>query len=175
MKEKLPVAKLILLFILDKMNIPITEDTLNDFVINNDIMSYIEFTLSFQSIKENNFIVNVNNKDTPLYTLTRDGETCIANFYNKIPLTMRENIQEIIKNERSIYKKNQEYFSNYSKNLDGSYTVHLKINAPAQPLLDLKLTIQERHQAKWIHKNWGNKAAQVYELIYDCLNEEFLS
>ena len=63
--------------------------------------------------------------------------------------------------------------SDYFKNDDGTYTVILKIlpSTEQQPLLELKLNIPSRITAKWIYKNWKDKAAVIYELINENLIE----
>ena len=40
-----------------------------------------------------------------------------------------------------------------------------------KPLLELKLNIPSRITAKWIYKNWKDKAAVIYELINENLIE----
>ena len=67
------------------------------------------------------------------------------------------------------YRKKQDYFSDYYKNADGTYTVVLKIESNTMPLMELKLNIQNRNTAKWIFKNWADKAPQVYEFIQENL------
>ena len=39
-------------------------------------------------------------------------------------------------------------------NKDGTYTVYLKILAPAQPLLELKFVVSDRKTANKIYKKW---------------------
>ena len=46
---------------------------------------------------------------------------------------------------------------------DGTYTVYLRILAPAQPMLDLKFVVPDRKTAQNIYKKWELKAAGVPE------------
>ena len=82
---------------------------------------------------------------------------------------MRESISEFIKANRMKYRRRQEYITDYFKNADGSYTVVLKIIEPAQPVLEVKMTVPSRHTAKWINKQWEERAPQVYATLYDML------
>ena len=54
-------------------------------------------------------------------------------------------------------------------NKDGTYTVHLKIIEPAQPLLELKFVVPSRQTAKSVYRSWEDKAADFYALIYENL------
>ena len=56
-----------------------------------------------------------------------------------------------------------------NKNKDGTYTVFLRILAPAQPMLELKFVVPDRKTAQNIYKKWELKAADVYAVIYENL------
>lgn len=84
---------------------------------------------------------------------------------------MRDSITEHVKKNRLIYRRKQDYSSDYFKNSDGTYTVVLKIESVTVPLLELKLNVQNRNTAKWIFKHWSDKALSIYELIHDNLVE----
>ena len=66
-------------------------------------------------------------------------------------------------------RKRQEYFRDYSKNADGSYTVLLKIVDPMGTKLELKLNASSRGVAKNIYSKWEEKASAVYASVYDLL------
>ncbi|MEG1509555.1 MAG: DUF4364 family protein [Clostridia bacterium] len=165
------VDKLVVLFILDKMEIPLNEDTLVEMVSAQEWIPYMDCKLAFTALLETDFIYNVSKNNTPLYTITADGRACLQHFFAKIPSSLRDIITAHIKENRVYYRKSQEYFSDYYKNADGTYTVVLKILSPAQPVLDMKLCVPSRHTAKWIYRCWKDKAPQVYESIYDLLIE----
>ncbi|MDR3264366.1 MAG: DUF4364 family protein [Clostridiales bacterium] len=47
----------------------------------------------------------------------------------------------------------------------------LKINDSVNTIMDLRFVVQNRHDAKWIYKNWVDKAPQIYASLYELLNE----
>ena len=75
------------------------------------------------------------------------------------------------KENRLNHRKKQEYFSDYFKNDDGSYTVLLRILDKNLVIMELKFIVASRNNAKWIVKNWGDKAAQIYGVLYESLME----
>ena len=54
---------------------------------------------------------------------------------------------------------------------DGTYTVHVSICEMESdtPMLDLKITVDTRKSAKYVYNHWDEKAAKIYELLYDNL------
>ena len=90
----------------------------------------------------------------------------------KIPASLREEITIFIRDNRQSFRRKQEYFSDYYKNADGSYTVLMKIVEPLGTKMELKLNVANRGIAKVIYNKWEEKASQVYASLYDILIDQ---
>ena len=97
---------------------------------------------------------------------------CLNYFFVNIPSSLRDEISNYIKANRLNFRRKQEYFRDYSRNDDGSYTVLLKILDPAGSKLELKLNVANRASAQDIYKKWENKASDVYAALYDILIDD---
>ena len=162
--------KLILLFVFDKMEVPLSENTVLDMCCSsNNWLAYMDCQPILNQLLDCNWIYNVSSNGEPLYTITPDGRVCLANFFIKIPASTREEISIFIKNNRAKFRRKQECVADYFMNKDGTYTVFLKIIEPAQPVLELKLVVPNRQIAKDIYKKWGEKASDVYRNLYEYL------
>lgn len=162
--------KLILLFVFDKMEVPLSENTLLDMCCSsNNWIAYMDCQPILNQLIEHGFIYDISGSGEPMYTITTDGRVCLANFFVKIPASVREEISLFIKANRLKYRRRQECVADYYMNKDGTYTVYLKIIEPVQPLLELKFVVPNRQAAKDIYKKWEEKAANVYSIIYDNL------
>ena len=82
---------------------------------------------------------------------------------------MRDNIADFIRENKLLFKRKQEYFSDSFKNKDGSYTVILKIMEPDTTNLEVKLSVPEQQTARDIQKNWQDSASKVYSSILETL------
>lgn len=164
------VNKLIILFVFDKMESALSERTLVDMCsTSNDWINYMDCVMMISQLLEDGFICTVETNDDTLYTITPDGRGCLANFYINIPKSVREEISVFVKNNSAKYRNRQECKSDYYQNKDGTYTVFLRILAPAQPMLELKFVVPDRKTAQNIYKKWELKAADVYAVIYENL------
>ena len=164
-------SKLILLFVFDKMEVPLSESTIVDMCCStNNWINQLECKPLLSQLIDAGFLFNISGAHTEtLYTITSEGRLCLAHFFIRIPSSLREQISEFIKNNRTKYRRKQEYTADYRKNADNSYTVALKIIEPQQPVLEIKLNVPSRQSAKWINKQWEEKAAAVYAALYDML------
>ena len=133
------INKLIILFVFDKMEGTLSERTLVDMCSStNNWMGYMDCVNVIHKLIDDNFIYIVNEDEDTLYTITPDGRETLANFYINIPKSVREEISQFVKKNSARYRNRQECRSDYFQNMDGTFTVALKILAPVQPLLELK-------------------------------------
>ena len=133
------INKLILLFVFDKMESALSERTLVDMCATSN--DWINYMDCVMMISQ----------------LLEDGFIC----------TVETNDDTLYNSAK--YRNRQECKSDYYQNKDGTYTVFLRILAPAQPMLELKFVVPDRKTAQNIYKKWELKAADVYAVIYENL------
>ncbi len=165
------ISKLVLLYCLDNMEIPLTDASITEICCSqNSWISYITCKEVMSDLLDTGFIIeSTNNSGEKYYTITSDGRSCLSYFFSKIPSSLREEILAYIKDNRLNYRRRQEYFRDYYKNADGSYTVLMKIIEPLGTKLELKLNVPNRAVAKQVYKRWETKASEVYGSIYSIL------
>ena len=165
------VNKLIVLYVFDKMETALSERTVVEMcTAGNNWLNYMDCMELLPRLLDDGFICRISNLDEdPLYSITADGRESLNNFYINIPKSMREEISRFIKNNSTKYRNKQECKSDYFQNVDGTYTVYLKILAPVQPMLELKFVVPDKKTAQNIYKNWECKASDLYSAIYETL------
>ena len=168
------ISKLVILFVFDKMEIPLTEETILDMCCSqNQWVSYMLCKEIMADLVESGFLSLSNGKTGVKYfTITNEGRMCLNYFFVNIPSSLRDEISDYVKNNRINFRRKQEYFRDYSRNDDGSYSVLLKILDPAGSKLELKLNVANRASAQDIYKKWENKASEVYAALYDILIDD---
>ena len=164
--------KLIMLFVLDKLETALTEATVLDLCCyKNNWIDYTNCLQALYDVVQNGFVY----KSTPmgggkeLYDLTVEGRVCLKEFYTRIPSSVRRLIADDIKTRRIEYRRNQDYVATYTKCPDGSYDVVLKIVEPTKTTLEVKLNVMTRSIAKYLERSWQEKAPSVYSKINDTL------
>lgn len=166
------INKLILLYVLEQMDIPATNETLNDMCCSqNSWLSYMTLTQILPELAQSRFISCTDSSGLSYYKITKDGHNCLEYFYSKIPASVRNDISSFIRKNRQEYKRSQEYFRDYKKNKDGTYTLILKITDPTESKLEIKLNVDSHAEAMSVFKRWNTSASQVYADIYKTLIE----
>ncbi len=169
--------KLILLFIMDKMEIPLTKNNILDIITRNQWLNYMECIDILNQLVETNLVYIVDNvesevsEDEKRYCITYSGRECLSHFYTRIKLSLREEITQFAKDNGLKFKRSQEYLSEFDKSEDGSYKVTLKIKEPLinVPLLEINLKAPNKSSAMTACSKWNEKAANIFEYLYDTI------
>ena len=174
-KEQLILDKLVMLFVLDKMEIPLTEDSILDIcsVKNDWIKNYMDCKAIIHDLTQSKLLYKLGNLEQgkELFSLTYEGRECLSYLYRRIPFSLRENISQYLQINKLNVKSSQEYTATYNKNDDGSYNVILRIYEPliTVPMFELKIKAPSRQSANEAIHKWKTSAPTIYESIYEKL------
>jgi len=171
------VKKLILLFVLDRIEIPLTENSIMEICTSrNNWLNYMDCKEALENLIEAKFIYKLDGNDPKdvRYSITVEGRNCLSHFFSRIRQSTREEISEYAKQNRMVFKRSQEYVYDYFKNTDGTHSVVLRIKEPlvAQPMFEIKLKTSTRKAAINAGNKWCEKAAQIYEYVFENLISE---
>jgi hypothetical protein len=168
-------AKIILLFIFEKMEIPLTENTLTEIIASNpDWLSYMDYKIALGGIQESKFIITKMASGESIFHLSQDGRMCLSHFYEKIPASIREQITTYTHENKVRMKRNQEYTFDYYKNTDATHTAVLKIKdgLRTESIMEIKVNVPTRTDALRATKRWKTVDPEVFESIWGILVEK---
>ena len=165
--------KLIILFCLDKMEMPLTENSVIEICsVKNNWINYMDCLDLLYQLTEAKLLYKTQCKESELrYNLTFEGRDCLSYFYKRIPNNLRDEITQYCKANRLNIKQSQEYYANYTDADDGSYLVTMRIyeNLITTPLFEIQIKAPTRQSAEEACKKWRQSAPSVYEYIFDNL------
>ncbi|WP_026896206.1 DUF4364 family protein [Clostridiisalibacter paucivorans] len=170
--KELAQNKLILLYILDKLDPPITNTELTQFILENSNINYFLVQQYLSELINANFIHVVTVDDNENYKLSDLGKKTLYYFLDRVPASIKSNIDKKHK-ERKIEKiKETQIKGNYYKKNDSEYIVNLKVIENNITLFSLSLNVVSNKQAKLICKNWKENPQYIYKEIFDMLIKE---
>ena len=165
--------KLIILFVMEKMEMPLTENSVIEICsVKNAWVNYMDCLDLLYQLSESKLIYKTECKEGEMrYNLTVEGRDCLSYFYKRIPSNLRDEITEYSKTNRLSIKQSQEYYANYTDADDGSYIVTMRIyeSLISAPLFEIQIKAPTRQSAEEACKKWRNSAPTMYEYIYDNL------
>ncbi len=165
--------KLILMYFLDKMDIPISMGQLHEFAVAQGYMDYFMFQQYIHELVENKLAVSsVENKDT-YYTLTAEGSMSLHYFMKQIPEDKVNEIIKYIRKNRNRIKRDYEVCANIFSKGANDYMVKCGVyEDDGSALVELNVAVANKSQAKTVVKNWKNNVTEIYGMLLNRLLDD---
>ena len=165
MSESFTLYKLIVLYMLDKVDFPLTNGQISEFILDKGYTTYFTLQQAISEMVEAGFLREETTHNRTLYHLTGEGAETIHFFRNNISNAIRQDIDMFFA-EKSYDLKNEvsvkaDYYQ--TKNLE--FAVRCQILEDGAPLIDLTLTVPTEEAATSVANNWNKKNQEVYAQI----------
>lgn len=167
--ETLAEKKALILYIMDKVSKPISNDALLKLTISIDNMNYFYFQQFLLDLLENKYIINYTKNEKSLYELTNDGKQALALVKDIIPGITKFKIDNTFKDTLNSFENKMSITSDFIPYNENEYSIKCKIIENNQTLFDLQLYAGSREQAKIICDNWNQNADKIYPKILKIL------
>jgi predicted transcriptional regulator len=167
--QQLAEQKLLLLYIFNQLELPISNSQITDLVLENEIMNYFTFQQYLTELKEAAFIVESINEGNQLFSITDKGKKVLEYFVNRIPKKQIDFVSQLLSVKKKELIKSSEIKAEYIKLKDNEYIVTLKVIEKDVPMISIKLNVNSNRQAKQICEKWKNQAQNLYGKIITLL------
>ena len=168
-KSKSAINKLIVLYILDKIEISISNAQITNIILENNIINYFSLQESIAELEKSDLIKLEDNQGKLAYQISEAGQRAVSMFVGRIPKSNKTLINDYILKNKDRIKKESEIFADFSKNNENEYVVNLKVVENEIVLIDLKLNVVSDKQARLICDKWTSSSSKIYGQIMDSL------
>ena len=169
--ETLAEKKALILYILEKVSKPISNDALLKLAISIDNMNYFYFQQFLLDLLENNYIINYPKDGESLYELTKEGKQALLLVKDIIPGITKFRVDNSFKETLGEFENKVSITSDFIPHSENEYSIKCKIVENNQTLFELQVFAGTREQAKTISDNWNNNAEEIYPQILEILTK----
>lgn len=163
--------KLLILYLLSRMDIPLTKTQVTSAVLENNLIDFFTFQQCISELEETGLIKQVAYQKKQCYATTDNGKKTVDVFAHRISKNTSEIINNYIAKNKDTLKKESQVIAEYSKMGDKEYVVNLKVIEKELVLIDLKLSVVSAKQAKLICEKWKGSSEKIYsQLISSLIN-----
>ena len=157
--------KLIILFMLNKADYPLTTSQLSEFVLEQGYTTYFKFQEALSDLVKTGLVIVEPTNNRSLYHLTDEGEVTLSHFENQISPAIQVDIMEYLKERHFDLKEESGVKSTYRKTALGEYQVRLLMMEDSRNLIDLKIMVPTEKEAEAMATNWIKKSPEMYAHI----------
>lgn len=165
MSETFTLYKLIILYMLEKLDFPLTNAQISEFILEQGYTNYFTLQQAISEMVEAGFVREETTHNRTLYHLTEDGSQTISFFKDNISSAIRNDIDNYMKEKNYELKNEVSVKADYYKNTSKEWTVRCQITEQETTLLDLSLTVPTETEAVNVVNNWNRKNQELYALI----------
>ena len=166
--ETLAEGKVIILYILNKLPNPVSNESLYKLVLSINDMNYFYFQQFLLDLINNKYIEFFNNGIHTIYKITTLGKNVLELTEDILPGILKLQIDP----ELTTAKNESSVIAEYTPRSENNYVVSCKIIENNECCFELKTTAPSREQAKKIVNNWENNSNKIYGKILSILTQE---
>ena len=161
----LTLYKLIILFMLDRVDFPLTTSQLSQFILDKGYTNYFNFQQALSELEDAGFIRSELIRNTTQFHLTDDGKEALDLFDYKISSAIKDDVYAYFEAEKINLRNEVEIFATYYPAKRNEYTVQCTILEHSETLLDIKLNVPTLDQATMICDTWQEKSNTIYDYL----------
>lgn len=160
--ETLMLYKLIILYILDCVDYPLTNNRLTEFILERQYTNYFNVQQVLAQLDEDGYVSSTVTRNTTKYQITQAGGQALSLFIDDLNPSIRKDIDNFLKEHSYALREEVAYPADYEKTKSGDYITRLQILERNQPIFEVHLTVPGEEDAIRICNEWDKTNADLY-------------
>ncbi len=169
LSEPKTLYKLMNLYMLRQVNLPLTNAQLTDFFLEHEYTTYFTLQQVLNELLEAGLIRMHSNHSSTRYEITREGEDTLDFFGKNISPAIVEDMDRYLKENRFRIRNEAGVIADYYKSTSQDFIVHMEIREGRNTLMDLSLSVPSREEAEAMCAAWEQVSSDVYSYLMKTL------
>ncbi len=170
--EILAENKVLLLYILNKLDKPIDNDNLLKLTLSVKEMNYFYFQQFLLDLLENNYIIGYTEDDETMYKITDLGKETLSLTEDILPGIIKLQIDNFLNEEVDEAQYKDHAISEFTPKNEHEFIVNCKLVKNNVPIFEIKLQANSSKEAKHMAEKWENNYNDIYPIIKDILSSK---
>ena len=169
MANPFTLYKLIILYMLSKVDYPLTNSQISEFILDREYTNYFHLQQSLSEMIESNLLKKETIRNTSKNRITSTGNSTLDFFVNEIPTEIREEINAFLKENGCQLREEVSALADYYKSTVGEYAVRLQLKERHTQLIDMTVTVPTEAAAQAMCSKWASKCHDIYAELMETL------
>lgn len=165
MSEPITLYKLIVLYMLEKVDFPLTNAQISEFILDRDYTTFFTLQSVLSELTESNMIAQETIRNCSYFTIREAGSEALHYFQNRISKSIRDEIDEYMHENQIKLRDEVSIIADYYKNTADEYSVHCVVKEKYSNPIELTITVPDEAQAKAACNQWKDHCQQIYEFV----------
>lgn len=165
MSDPLTLYKLIVLYMLSRVDFPLTKAQIGDFILEREYTTFLTLQQAIGELIDAGLVTAQSIRNRTHLVMTKDGSQTLTFFSNQISGTIKKEIDEYLKANEMVLRNEVSVLSDYYKSTSGEYEAHLVAKDKGINLIDLTISVPLEETAVSICDNWQKKNQEIYQYL----------
>lgn len=157
--------KLMVLYMLDHVNFPLTNSQLTDFFLGHEYATYFSLQQALNELIDAGLIKMEALHSTSRYEITREGVDTLSFFGKNISPAIIDDINAYLKENKIRLRNEVNMVADYYKSTSQDFTVHCEVREGKSVLIGLDVSVPDKEQAEIMCSNWKAKSQEIYSFV----------
>ncbi len=165
LQETITLYKLIVLYMLNRVNFSLTAAQVSDFLLEKDYTDFMTLQQVFGELREAGMITSETIRNRTHLSITAEGRETLHFFQDRISEPIRQDIDSFFQENEISLRDEVSIQGNYYKSVSGEYEAHLIAQDNGVKLVELILSVPTTEIADAICDNWQKKNQEIYQYL----------
>lgn len=169
MQDPLTLYKLIVLYMLSRVDFPLTRTQISNYILEKEYTNFLTLQQAIGELIDAGFVSAETIRNRTQLSLTKDGAQTLSFFKSQINYTIRTEIDDYLRDNGMTLRNETSILADYYKASSGEYEAHLIAKDKEVHLVDITLSVPIEETAASICDNWQKKNQEIYQYLIEQL------
>ncbi|MBP1743359.1 MAG: hypothetical protein H6Q58_337 [Firmicutes bacterium] len=164
--------KLLLLYIINRLNLPVSNAQLTELVLKNSLMNYFILQQYIDELVSSEFLKHTNVSGSQRLVISGKGKKVLELFGDRVSEKKCAVVNDYIEKNWDDIEKDMTVTADYTIEKKDNFIVSLKAMEKDRLLIDIRMNVPSNKQARDLCSKWKEKCPELYEKITGILTED---
>ena len=170
-KEELAESKVLILYVLSKINRPVTNSELLSLIESIDDMNYFYFQQFLIDLKENKYLLEYEQEKQKFYAITMAGRETVRLTIDMLPGSIKDKVDENLKNTMKKIENEEAIYADFFPSKEDEFMICCGIKENNKKVFEVQVFSSSRDNSLKIIDNWKKNAVTIYPKVVEMLNQ----
>lgn len=167
--DALTLYKLMILFILDKVDFPMTNAQMSNFILEKEYTNYFNIQQAISELILAELINTETIRNCSYYRINSSGQETLEFFNDTISEIIKHEILDYLKEHKYELREEVSTLADYYKEKKHEFLVRCRVKEKESIVIDLTLNVATEEEANMICNNWPKKNQEIYKYLLETL------
>lgn len=165
MHDPLTLYKLIVLYMLTRVDFPLTKAQIGDFILGKEYTNFLTLQQAIGELIDTGLVMAQAIRNRTHLTITGEGRETLSFFQNQINDSIKTDIDDFFRENEIELRNEVSILADYYKSTSGEYEAHLVAKEKNIDLVNITISVPSEETAVTICDNWQKKNQDIYQYL----------